>query len=57
MRLWRGCAQADPEAAAVRMRYHKSPFEVLGCRVPVINEAAHLADTPALIAALGRPAK
>ena len=39
------------------MRYLKSSFEVLGCRVPVINEAAHLADTPALIAALGRPAR
>ncbi len=39
------------------MRYHKSPFEVLGCRVPLINEAAHIADPPALIAALGRLAK
>ena len=40
-----GCAQADPEAAPVRMRCLKSPFDVLGCRVPVINEAAHSADS------------
>ena len=33
-------AQADPVAAPIRKRYLKTPFEVLGCKVPVVNAAA-----------------